>query len=226
MKTVFGKVAATFALCTTLGLSAQTWNPVEWHAAASDTASADFYKTLLPTVEEAVSAGKFDPSLFTEVKGLDNVKPTESVRVYFVSGEKGPDAWKGYRALFTGDGSLLGGEYTYSEGESKVRSGDFAEFAGSEKAAYQEGGFAAAGGGTGAEWFGTIKGSSSYNASVYEIAGTGLSLLSFNLNGANMALVFSTAAITTPEPGTYAIMAGCLGLGVWMTRRRNAPSKA
>ena len=38
---------------------------------------------------------------------LDNVKPTESVRVYFVSGEKGPDAWKGYRALFTGDGSKL-----------------------------------------------------------------------------------------------------------------------
>jgi hypothetical protein len=46
------------------------------------------------------------------------------------------------------------------------------------------------------------------------------------MNGANMALVFSTAAITTPEPGTYAIMAGCLGLGVWMTRRKKAAAQA
>jgi len=174
---------------TTL-VNAQTWTPVEWQNAGADAASADFSKHFLPSIEEAVSAGKFDPSLFTEVKGLEGVKPTEAVRIYFVSGEKGPEAWKGYRSLFASDGTLLGPEYTHTDvNAAKVVSGDFAEFAGSEKAAYQEGGFAAAGGGTG-------------------------------------AVVFSTAAITTPEPGTYTIMVGCLGLGVWMTRRKKPATQA
>lgn len=214
-------------LAVTTLVNAQTWTPVEWQTSGSDAASADFSKKFLPSIEEAVSAGKFDPSLFTEVKGIDGVKPTEAVRIYFVSGEKGPEAWKGYRSLIGADGTVLSTEYTHTDDNAaKVVSGDFAEFAGSEKAASQVGGFAAAGGGTGAEWWGTIMGHSSYNASVYEIAGTGLSLLAFTMNGANMGLVFSTAAITTPEPGTYAIMAGCLGLGVWMTRRKKAAAQS
>jgi hypothetical protein len=105
-----------------------------------------------------------------------------------------------------------------------VQSGDFAEFKGSEKAAYQEGGFAAAGGGTGAEWWNSLTSNSAYNASIYQIAGTSMGLLSFTMNGANMGLVFTTGAITTPEPSTYAILAGCLGLGVWMSRRRTTQS--
>jgi hypothetical protein len=105
-----------------------------------------------------------------------------------------------------------------------VQSGDFAEFKGSEKAAYQEGGFAAAGGGTGGEWWSSLTSNSAYNASIYQIAGTSMGLLSFTMNGANMGLVFTTGAITTPEPSTYAILAGCLGLGVWMSRRRSTQS--
>jgi len=214
-------LAGTVAIVSTLQLAAQTWTPVEWQTAASDNASAKFYKTLLPSVQEAVSAGKYDPALFTEVKGLDSIKATDNVRIYFVSGEKGPDAWKGYRSLFTSEGTFLGTEYTHTdENAAKVQTGDFAEFKGSEKAAYQEGGFAAAGGGTGAEWWGTLSSNSAYNASIYQIAGTSMGLLSFTMNGANMGLVFTTSAITTPEPSTYAILAGCLGLGVWMTRRR------
>jgi hypothetical protein len=218
-------LAGTVAIVSTLELAAQTWTPVEWQSAASDAASTEFSKNFLPTVQDAVSAGKFDPSLFTAVKGFDSIKPTDAVRLYFVAGEKGPDAWKGYRSLFTSDGTLLGTEYTHTDvNAGKVQSGDFAEFKGSEKAAYQEGRFAAAGGGTGAEWWNSLTSNSAYNASIYQIAGTSMGLLSFTMNGANMGLVFTTGAITTPEPSTYAILAGCLGLGVWMSRRRTTQS--
>lgn len=219
-------LAGVVALATSLVVNAQTWTPVEWQSAGSDTASAEFSKKFLPSIEEAVANNKFDPALFTEVKGLDSVKPSESVRVYFVSGEKGPDAWKGYRALFNSDGTFLGASYTHTdENAAKVVSGDYAEFAGSDKATYQEGGFAAAGGGTGAEWWGTSYGITAYNATVYEMIGTGLSILNFTMNGANMALVFTTG-VTTPEPETYAILAGCVGLGAWMTRRKRSSATA
>jgi|GEM_PF-6847008 len=64
----------------------------------------------------------------------------------------------------------------------------------------------------------------SCKGSIYQIAGTSMGLLSFTMNGANVGLVFTTGAITTPEPSTYAILAGCLGLGVWMSRRRATQS--
>jgi len=108
-------LAGTVAIVSTLELAAQTWTPVEWQSAASDAASTEFYKNLLPSVQEAVSAGKYDPSVFTEVKGFDSIKPTDTVRLYFVSGEKGPDAWNGYRSLFASDGTLLGTEYTHTD---------------------------------------------------------------------------------------------------------------